>query len=91
MIVFDLFTASLDAVIDLAKQFIGRKHMKNNERVAVAEAVRSEERRVLGWRVATVFMVLGVPLIVSVSSVLAIQIQASRDVEIKRIELSNGR
>lgn len=52
------------------------------------EAIKSSERQSLGWRIAIVFMVLGVPFIIFSSWTLMTLIQANKDVEIVRIQIT---
>lgn len=55
------------------------------------QGIKSKEHVSLGWRVAVVFMVLGVPAIVFGSMVLMSQIGADKEVKIKQIEVSGYR
>ena len=61
-------------------------YMVDENTLVAQEQIKSEERVTLGWRVATVLMVLGVPLIVFSAWTVMTAIQANKDVRIVEIQ-----
>lgn len=60
---------------------------KNISQNTEHEQVTSKERESLGWRLATVFMVLGIPLITMGAWVLMTNIQANKDIRLQEIQV----